>query len=129
MVYFAPNADSYKRFTAVYHAENETYDNAPTKICWGGNNRTVAIRVPESTADPQNRHIEHRVPGVDADPFAVIAAILAGAHYGIVNSINPGEKIYGNAYEPQYKLLKLPGSLEEAERLNMEGKVLKSQSI
>ncbi len=126
MVYFAPNAESYKRFVAGYNSECETYDNAPTKICWGGNNRTVAIRIPESTASPENRHIEHRVPGADADPFAAITEILAGAHYGITNSINPPEKIYGNAYEPQYKSPKLPGSLEEAMKLNKEGKILKS---
>jgi len=126
MIYFAPNADSYKRFTANYHAACETYDNAPTKICWGGNNRTAAIRIPESTASPENRHIEHRVPGADADPFAAIAAILAGAHYGLMNQINPPEKIYGNAYEPQYKSAKLPGNLAEAERLSREGSILKN---
>jgi len=124
MIYFAPNPESYARFIAVYHPESETYDNAPTKITWGANNRTTAIRIPESTASPENRHIEHRVPGVDADPYQVTAAILAGVHYGLVNKINPGEKIYGNAYDAQYKLPELPGSLAEAEKLNREGEIL-----
>lgn len=58
----------------------------------GGNNRTTAIRIPTSTIDSQTRHIEHRIPGADSDPYLVISAILAGVHYGLKNKIGLVQK-------------------------------------
>jgi len=99
MIFLAPNEESYARFSAELNKdvpENKplrAYNNAPINISWGGNNRTTAIRVPTSTLLPQQRHIEHRVAGVDTDPFMVIAAVLAGIHYGITNNIEPSPKL------------------------------------
>ena len=56
-----------------------------------------AFRVPNGS--PDSRRIEHRVTGADANPYLVLAAILAGIHYGIVNEIDPGEPAEGNACE------------------------------
>lgn len=91
MPVFAPAEESRKRFVPGF--------GAPTKICWGGNNRTTAIRIP---GDSANLRIEHRVPGSDADPMATIQAIINAASYGINNDLSPGEKIYGNAHDNQY---------------------------
>jgi glutamine synthetase len=72
--------------------------DAPATISWGGNNRTVALRLPTTTTEPHNRRIEHRVAAADADPYLVIAAILEAVRYGIENKIMPeSEKIYGDA--------------------------------
>jgi glutamine synthetase len=100
MQYFAPYAACYER---LGHGKD-----APSTISWGGNNRTVAIRLPTTTADPHNRRIEHRVATADADPHLVIAAILSGIEYGLNNKITPkSEKIYGDASLDIYGLVRL----------------------
>jgi glutamine synthetase len=62
---------------------------------WGENNRSVAFRLPP--ADAANRRLEHRVAGAEANPYLVLAAVLAGVHHGLVNKLDPGEKHGGNA--------------------------------
>ncbi len=114
MAIFAPNQASYLRFTDK--------SNAPTTVSWGTNNRTVAIRLPDKPMD--NKHIEHRVSGSDADIASVIEAILSGIEYGIANKCNPGAPIYGDASLPQYALPKLARSLEEARSYREESKLL-----
>ena len=86
---FAPNANSYRRF------RRNSY--APTAPTWGVNNRSVSLRVP--AGPPETRHVEHRVAGADANPYLAVAAMLAGAHRGIVDKIDPGPPIEGNGYE------------------------------
>jgi len=86
---FAPNANSYRRF------RRNSY--APTAPTWGVNNRTVSLRVPAGPAE--TRHVEHRVAGADANPYLAAAAVLAGAHHGIVNRIDPGPPLEGNGYD------------------------------
>jgi len=86
---FAPNANSYRRF------RRNSY--APMAPSWGVNNRSVSLRVPAGTAE--TRHIEHRVAGADANPYLVAAAVLAGAHHGIRNKMDPGPAVQGNGYE------------------------------
>jgi glutamine synthetase len=109
MIIFAPTEASYSRFSAN--------SNAPTTISWGTNNRTVAIRLPTKPMD--NKHIEHRVAGSDADIAKVIDSILVGIEYGILNECNPGEAIYGDASLAQYALQKLPQTLEEAKKYSI----------
>ena len=104
MTVFAPNEESYKRFLPK--------SNVPTTVSWGINNRTTAIRLPNKPMN--NKHIEHRVAGSDADVKRVIEAILTSVDYGIANKCDAGEPIYGDASLPQYNLLKLAVSLEEA---------------
>ena len=73
MLVFAPNANSYRRLRPL------TY--APTAPTWGWNNRTVALRIPPG--GPSARRIEHRVAGSDANPYLVLAAMLAGVLHGL----------------------------------------------
>lgn len=86
---FAPNANSFRRF------RRNSY--APMAPSWGINNRSVSLRVP--AGPPPSRHVEHRVAGADANPYLALAAVLAGVHHGIVNRLDPGPAIEGNAYE------------------------------
>src|SRR3546814_6148331 len=88
MAIFAPNANSYRRFKANSYA--------PQAAVWGVNNRTVSLRVPAGL--PHTRHVEHRVAGADANPYLTLAAVLASAHYGIVNKIDPGPPEVGEGY-------------------------------
>lgn len=103
MPVFAPAPESYLRFRGR---------NAPLTVSWGANNRTVAVRLPD--AAHENKHIELRVPGADADAAKVIAVLLAALHYGLTHQCDPGPQIYGDASLAQYNLPKLPLSLEEA---------------
>lgn len=88
---FFPTQQSFKRI--------EPFFNAPTKICWGRNNRSCAVRIPDS----KPKRIEHRIAGADASPKAVIDAVIADAEYGINKRIEPGEPIFGNAWDGQYE--------------------------
>jgi len=97
MPVFAPHAESYARF--------QPGDHAPTTASWGANNRTVAIRLPDKPHD--NKHIEHRVAGADADPEAVMAAILEAVHDGLTRKLDPGAQVYGDASLEVYNLPKL----------------------
>ncbi len=97
MAVFAPHPESRARFTPG--------GMAPTTVSWGANNRTVAVRLPDSARD--NKRIEHRVAGADADPVQIMAAILAGIHYGLTNRCDPGAQVYGDASLAQYNLPRL----------------------
>jgi glutamine synthetase len=88
MLVFAPHANSWRRFAA------ESY--APTAPTWGVNNRSVALRVPAGPAAA--RRIEHRVAGVDANPYLVAATVVAGMRHGLASRIDPGPEATGNAY-------------------------------
>jgi glutamine synthetase len=84
---FAPFVNSYRRLVR--------FNAAPINVQWGYDNRTCGLRVPLDT--PENTRVESRFAGADANPYLVLAAILAGIHYGIVNEIDPGEPAEGNA--------------------------------
>jgi glutamine synthetase len=88
MLLCAPNANSYRRLRPLSYA--------PTAPTWGHNNRTVALRIP--AGDPSARRIEHRVAGADANPYLVLAAVLAGIHHGLCHELAPDAPISGNAY-------------------------------
>lgn len=89
MAIFAQNQNAFRRFQANTYAPH-----APT---WAVNNRSSSLRIPPS--GPKDRRVEHRVAGADANPYLVMAAVLAGAHHGIRNRIDPGPAITGNAYQ------------------------------
>jgi glutamine synthetase len=88
MAILAPNANSYRRFKANSYA--------PIAPTWGVNNRTVSLRVP--AGPPPTRHVEHRVAGADANPYLVLAAVLAAAHHGISRKLDPGPPVVGDGY-------------------------------
>lgn len=89
MLLFAPHANSFRRFRP--HAY------VPLSPTWGYNNRSVALRVP---AGPENsRRIEHRLAGADANPYLVMAGVLAGILHGYRHKSPPDDPIEGDAAE------------------------------
>ncbi|MDP2085955.1 MAG: glutamine synthetase family protein [Gemmobacter sp.] len=100
---FAPHANSYDRLVPGSHA--------PTAICWGYENRTVAVRVPSGSNAA--RRIEHRVAGGDVNPYLMLAAILGAALNGIEAGKEPPAPITGNAYAMP-ELQQLPASWADA---------------
>jgi glutamine synthetase len=103
MSFFAPNVNSYRRFTREV--------SAPINLHWGFDNRTTGLRVPD--ANPKNYRIENRFPGADVNPYLSIAATLACGYLGMKNKVEPSAAYQGNAYEEE---LALPRTLEEALR-------------
>ena len=103
MSFFAPNVNSYRRFTPEM--------SAPINLHWGYDNRTTGLRVPD--APPKNDRVEHRLPGADVSPYLSIAATLACGYLGMKKGIMPDEPYAGNAYEAE---LAVPRTLEEALR-------------
>jgi glutamine synthetase len=102
MAIFAPSVNSYRRFQADMFA--------PVNRRWGVNNRSVGLRVPVGPGDA--RRLEHRAAGADANPYLVLAAVLAGMHHGIENRTDPGAPADGNvshAFDPE-----LPLTIDEA---------------
>ncbi len=93
MALLCPNVNSYRRFKPNVFT--------PVRRCWGYENRSVALRVP--LGEGKARRIEHRVAGADANPYLVLATLLAGVHRGITGKIDPGPAAEGNAgkaYDP-----------------------------
>jgi glutamine synthetase len=88
MIVLAPFANSWRRLSSAVYS--------PASTDWGVNNRTVALRVPSTS--PKARHFEHRVAGIDANPYLVAAVTLAGALKGIAEKADPGEPVMGNGY-------------------------------
>ena len=83
MAIFAPNANSYRRYAHGFYV--------PATPNWGPNHRDLALRIPVSSQ--KNTRVEHRVAGADANPYLVVAAVMAGIHHGIVNQLDPGPMV------------------------------------
>ncbi|MDA0680382.1 MAG: glutamine synthetase family protein [Proteobacteria bacterium] len=109
---FAPNANSFRRLRPDMQA--------PVEPNWGANHRTVALRIPMS--DEKNLRFEHRVPGADANPYLVTAAILAGVHYGLKNKCDPGRMV--QVHEVIEPVLKIPNRWDAAIDLFSRSKIL-----
>lgn len=99
--------DDYSRYCAKFMA--------PTTLSWGGNNRTTAVRIPDSK--PIHRRIEYRIAPANCEPLRLILLILLGIYHGFKNALVPLPRIYGNAFDEQYLLEKLPSNLVQAKNL------------
>jgi glutamine synthetase len=42
--------------------------------------------------------VEHRIAGADANPYLVVATVLAGIERGIEQGVDPGPPVVGNGY-------------------------------
>lgn len=94
MLIFAPYVNSYRRFLNPWAS--------PVNLAWAVDNRTVGLRVPDST--PENRRIENRLAGSDVNPYLVLAATLACGYLGMVEGLKPTDPIEGSAYGSEFGL-------------------------
>ncbi len=69
----APTVNSYRRFVG--------WAAAPTTPTWGEDNKSTGVRV--LTRSPNSTRIEHRVASGDANPYLVLATVLAGGLVGL----------------------------------------------
>ncbi|OCL08817.1 glutamine synthetase/guanido kinase [Glonium stellatum] len=106
----APNVNSYKRLVENFWA--------PVTVSWGLEHRAASIRlISPPTSSPKATRFEVRVPGADANPHFVLAAILALGWRGIekkmeisIPPLGKGEDV-GGATDKGERLAK---SLKEA---------------
>ncbi|WP_428240588.1 glutamine synthetase family protein [Gynuella sp.] len=87
MPMFAPNVNSYRRYLPGADG------NAPVNIEWGEENRTVGLRVPNSS--PQARRVENRLAGADTNPYLTMAANLAAGYIGMIRDLKPRPPVSG----------------------------------
>lgn len=85
---YAPTVNSYTRLVKGAWA--------PISSTWGIENRTCAVRW---VSKQGNEHVEHRVPGADANPYLVAAGALAASILGLQERMKPSAPIVGNAYD------------------------------
>jgi glutamine synthetase len=100
-LFYAPNVNSYKRFTEGSFA--------PTSVAWGTDNRTCAVRLVGSGAGAR---MENRLPGGDVNPYLALAAMVAGGLHGIENGLELEPETLGNAYLADKE--KVPRTLADA---------------
>lgn len=76
MPIFAPTINSYKRLVENFWA--------PVTVSWGLEHRAASIRlIAPPTSSAKATRFEVRVPGADANPHYVLAAILATGWHGV----------------------------------------------
>jgi glutamine synthetase len=80
MLVLAPVLNSWRRFAGTVYS--------PASNTWGYEDRNVALRIPAGGA--KSRHFEHRVAGVDANPYLVATIVLGAALDGIAARTGPG---------------------------------------
>ena len=111
MAVVAPYVNSYRRI--VRHTA------APINVQWGVDNRTVGFRVPESGV--QDRRVENRIIGADANPYLALAVTLACGYLGMTDQVEPTPMTTDSAYDLK---VELPQGLPEAlQKLRAEDKL------
>lgn len=101
---YAPTVNSYKRLVEGAWA--------PTKVNWGVDNRTTALRV--IPGSPKSTRLETRVVGSDCNPYLALAAALASGLYGVERKLTlAAAPVVGSGYKDD-SAPALPRNLYEA---------------
>lgn len=105
----APTINSYRRLVPGFWA--------PTDASVGVDNRTCAIRI--IPGDKNSHRLEYRIGAADANPYIILAAVVASGLWGIENKAKLRPMVKGNAYQQTFTDdLKLPETLwQSAQRL------------
>jgi glutamine synthetase len=89
------------------------YSYAPTRVNWGLDNRTTAIR---GVVGGNGTRLENRMGAAEANPYLVFAANIAAGLDGVRSKLVPPEKIVGDGYSLG-TAESLPTSLKDATAL------------
>ncbi len=105
MPMIAPTVNSYRRLIPGLWA--------PTQASVGVDNRTCAIRI--IPGSEKSQRLEFRISAADANPYIVLAAVIASGLWGIENKAEIEAMVTGNAYEQTFaENLNLPTTLWDA---------------
>ncbi|MDU5109693.1 MAG: type I glutamate--ammonia ligase [Clostridium sp.] len=116
-----PLVNSYKRLVPGYEA--------PVYIAWSAKNRSPLIRVPATRGN--GTRVELRCPDPSANPYLVLACLLAAGLDGIKNNLQPPESVEKNIFKMTLEereeegIDSLPGTLEEAIRYMEESELVR----
>jgi glutamine synthetase len=116
-----PTVNSYKRINAPQTVSGATW--SPNTVTFGGNNRTHMVRVPDEG------RIEFRLADGAANPYLLMAVILAAGLNGIEQKMDPGERLDIDMYAEGHKIKnarKLPLNLMDAVRNFAQNQYLQS---
>jgi glutamine synthetase type III len=106
-----PTVNSYKRINAPRTLSGATW--SPNTVTFSGNNRTHMVRVPDEG------RFELRLPDGAANPYLMMAAILAAGLHGIDEKMDPGKRLDIDMYAEGHKVAdakRLPLNLIDALR-------------
>jgi len=117
-----PTVNSYKRINAPRTVSGATW--SPNTITFGGNNRTHMVRIPDEG------RAEYRLPDGAANPYLMLASILAAGMHGIDEKMDPGKRLDIDMYALGHTVKgakKLPLNLLDALRNFEKDKYLHQQ--
>ena len=100
----APTVNSYRRFAA--------FSAAPTHPRWGDDDKSAAVRVLANGA-PSAR-IEYRVAAGDANPYYVLAVVLASGLYGLQSRLDAPPRTNGSGWALPASFPRLASTLSMA---------------
>jgi glutamine synthetase len=106
-----PTVNSYKRINAPRTISGATW--SPNTVTFGGNNRTHMVRIPDAG------RTEFRLPDGAANPYLMMAGVLASGLHGIESKMSPGDRLDIDMYADGHKVKnakKLPLNLLDALR-------------
>ncbi len=106
-----PTVNSYKRINAPRTTSGSTW--SPNTVTYGGNNRTHMVRIPDAG------RAEFRLPDGAANPYLMMAGILAAGMDGIEKKTDPGKRLDIDMYTQGHTVKnakKLPLNLLDALR-------------
>ena len=106
-----PTVNSYKRINAPRTISGATW--SPNTVTFGGNNRTHMVRIPDAG------RTEFRLPDGAANPYLMMAGVLASGLHGIESKMSPGDRLDIDMYAEGHTIKnakKLPLNLLDALR-------------
>lgn len=105
-----PTVNSFRRLVKGFEA--------PINLVYSAGNRSAAIRIPLTGANPKAKRIEFRAPDASSNPYLAFAAQLMAGVDGIRNRIEPADPIDKDLYElpPEEarNIAQVPATLEQA---------------
>jgi len=109
----SPTINSYKRLVPGYEA--------PVYISWGGENRSVLVRIPAYGTEEQKKgRIEYRAGDASANIYFMLNSLIRAGMDGMKKSTDPGEEVAEDLFTVEDRNIKdrgigfLPSSLSEA---------------
>ncbi|MFW6041064.1 MAG: glutamine synthetase family protein [Thermoplasmatota archaeon] len=110
-----PTINSYKRLVPGYEA--------PVYISWGGENRSVLVRIPAyGNEEAAKGRVEFRAGDASVNIYLMLNSLIRAGMDGMKKGLDPGPETKENLYELTEKEIKekgielLPGNLSEALR-------------
>jgi glutamine synthetase len=119
-----PTVNSYKRIGVGAPQSGSTW--APAYVAYGGNNRSLMLRVPEPG------RVEHRGVDGSANPYLAAAVLLAAGLDGIDRDLHPGDPVSDNLFALQPEevasrgIAHLPKTLDRAIDELIDDRVLRA---